>query len=144
MKGLGPVISIPLMGLIFLATVTVMILIPVFFLKINIIKQVDIEYKYNNAQLTMLTLLSSTNNKKMISKTIAEYIQLQDKPKIDFLKDILDKQIESKCYVIYSIDTQKNIIKTCDNPAKYKADNIKIPLPYNPQKLVGKLRLVMN
>ncbi len=136
MKGL--LLGIPIMGLIFLGTVTVLILLPVFALKIHIIKQVDIQYKYNNAQLTMLTLLSSTNDKKEISQTIGEYIKLQSKPKIDFLKNILDQQIESKCYVLYSIDTQENIVQSCDNSAKkdggylYTADNIKIPLPYKP------------
>lgn len=151
MKGITG-IELALVGIIFTIGAVFFIIIPVIALKIHIIQVIELQYKYNNAQLTLLTLLSLTETDsidgktKPISQIIAEYVAVSPKPDKSFIKTKLDKMVESKIMECYILTSEKagelaNNTDNC-NPSKYNGNAV-ISLPYDSQ-LTDKLTLVMD
>jgi len=152
----GQVLEIGLIGLIFTVGSILFIIVPLVFTKIHIIEVVVFEYKYDNAQLALLSLLSITskdaidNKVKPASEIIAEYVAIPSSRGsigIGFLKASLDKMIDNKimeCYKLSSAsagDLAKNTAN-CE-PTKYKA-KARIAIPYNAQSLTDEITLVMD
>jgi len=144
-KGLtGVEISVILvMGLITLVMTT---LIPTLFLKKHIVRVVEIQYGYNNAELTLLTLVSDRSFYKVISLYIAGF---GDNTEEGFsragaeaqIKSRLDQLVPSGCYKLSydggEILSQELSEKKCDTEFSVTAD---IVLPYGEIK-VKKLTL---
>lgn len=143
MKGFA--IEIGLIGLIFTVGSILFVIVPLLFTKIHVIEVVEFRYKYDNAQLALLSTLSITskdtldNKVKPASEIIAEYVALPSSRgsiDINFLKAALDKMVDSKvmeCYKLSSAsmgDLVKNIAN-CE-PTKYTAKT-KIAIPFSVQ-----------
>jgi len=142
MKGFAP-LDLLIAVVMFTLTVINLILIPTS-LRRGIVRVVEYEYNYNNAQLALLTLLSTTQDGEPLSKFIAEHIVLNEPDNIeDILKEKLDKIVESKCYEL-SIPSE-SLIKSsepdCD-PKDYTA-KARIALPYG-SRLTEEITLVIN
>jgi len=152
----GFVLEIGLIGLIFTVGSILFVIIPLVFTKIHIIEAVVFRYKYDNAQLALLSSLSITskdtldNKIKPASEIIAEYVVLPSSRggiSMDFLKTALDKMVDNaiiECYKLSSAsagDLAKNTAK-CE-PSKYTAKT-RITIPYNTQSLTDEITLVMD
>ena len=102
-----------------LLTIVLTALIPVFFLKIHIVRVVEMQYGYSNAGLTLLTLLSDSNIYDKLSLYVAG---MEDNGVGGFTRAAtesllisrLDKLVPSGCYRLsYSGGTIVNP-KECD------------------------------
>ncbi len=141
MKGIAA-LTIALIGLIFTITVVGMVLLIPFSLKVHLVKTVDLQYKFDNSQLALLSLLSSTQNGKKISQIIGEHIVLGEPKNLNFLNDKLERIVLSECY---KLSTKSGILVEspfCD-PDEYSTRTM-IVLPYNQEKLVEEIELVIN
>ncbi|MFQ6055347.1 MAG: hypothetical protein ACE5J3_05120 [Methanosarcinales archaeon] len=139
MKGIAPVIAIAIIGGIAIGTIVTLIL-SVVFLRIHLIEVVDYRYEYDNSQLYLLTLLSKTYDGKPIYTQIADHLQTGE-PDISFVKSELKRIVGDKCYKLF---TPTEIIAQSDcTPSKYTVQT-KIVLPYNPNRLVETLTLVVD
>ena len=100
--------------------------------------EINYDYKYNSAQLALLTLLSSTSNKVSISKILSDGNYSQIKP---IVKDKLDKIITSRCY---TLNMSKLVVQGIDPLCKksYVATT-KIVLPYNPKNMTATVSLAI-
>lgn len=142
MKG----ISWPFIGLIFTLVIALSILVPTRFLTIPLVKTIKYEENYNNAQMILISLLSSTENKKTIQQLLGEHIVLGEPNENDIktlLEENLNKLVESKCYMLST--SSKTLVKSTKvgcNPEKY-TEETEIVLPYNKEKLTEKLILVI-
>ena len=140
MKGFAP-LDMLIAVVMFTLTVVNLVMIPTT-LRRGIVRTVEFEYKYNNAQLALLTLLSTTHDGKTVSEIIGEHIVLNQPDNLDLiLKEKLDKIVESKCYEL-SIPS-KSLVKSprCE-PEEYTAKT-RIALPYG-SKLTEELTLVID
>jgi len=141
--------SIPFVGIIITLAITLGILIPTKFMSVPTTKIVKYEQKHNNAQMVLMSLLSSTENNKTIQELIGEYLVLKtpqkpNKYQLEFLlKRKLDKLVDGQCYKFSTSGNELLIETPSCNPKDYKKE-IKISLPYNPDKLTEKLILVIN
>lgn len=145
MKAKGAaMLAAPLIGLIFTFTVIFSFLMIPNIFKYQTARVIQTAYEYDNAQLTLIVLLFSTENGKPVSRLITEHI-LTNKPNdMKFLSEKLDKLVESKCYKLStsSETLAENTNPDC-NPSKYKVE-VELPLPYNLGKKTEKITLVMN
>lgn len=151
----GFVLEIGLIGLIFTVGSILFIIIPLVFTKIHVIEMVVFKYKYDNAQLALLSLLSITskdtvdNKVKPASEIVAEYVALPSSRgsiNIGFLKTALDKMVDNKimeCYKLSSASAGDLAKKANCEPTKYKA-KARIAIPYNAQSLTDEITLVMD
>jgi len=136
-KGQGG-IELLMMGAIVVLIIFMAGLLPTAAVKYNLDKEAIFEYKYNKVQHTLLTLFSVTHDEKKVSELIAEKFFIDKPSSVDFLKPILDKQIESKCY---QLNVSNKILLSVDdcNPSYWI--NSTIVLPYNPNKLVEEIKV---
>jgi len=141
-------LSLPIIGIILTLVIVIGILVPVKFLTTPLVHVIRYEEKHNNAQMILISLLSSTDNKKTIQEIIGEYLILGE-PDGDYmeklLKKRLDKLVESRCYKL-STSSEKLSVKSSKlfcNPEKYTKET-EIALPYNSGQLTEKLILVIN
>ena len=131
------------------------ILMPVLAIKIHVDREIMYETNYNNAQLTLLSLLSSTetdsldNKVKSVSEIIAEWIAFDNKPSIGFLKQKLDLLMENKPYKLYYLVNSNEVLIAQGSTSfatqytyPYKAE-AKLALPYNQDKMVWDVVLVI-
>ena len=110
------------------------------------------EYDYDNSQLLILSLLSTTVPDNLVNiikptiEIIGEYLQLQPQPDNSFITpvskklDLLMKAANLECYKLSAPD--KDIVKTDCEPTKFKVA-MNLPLPYKPGNLVKTITLVV-
>lgn len=132
-------IEILIMGMIGTFTILTAGILPSASVKIKLDENIVFEYKYNDAQNLLLTLLSITQDGKDVSKLMAEHLSFNNPSNIDFLKPKLDKLVKNKCYLINST-TRVLLDSSSGCEIKYRA-NTTIVLPYNPNKLVEEMRV---
>ncbi len=150
----GFVISTPLIGIIVLVTIILFIAIPVLFLKINIVNILKIEYKYSNADMALLELLSYPDVRRDMSLYLSdldsnEYsVSKFDKKTFENkVENTLDKLVSSGCYKLYyKTDTSSDKLivdktgekiggKTCE-PRYLAKTFVLTPYGKNPVKLM--------
>lgn len=138
-------------GIIMLAFIFIVIM-PIVFLKIHLTQIVNFEYDYNNAQLALNTILSLTKRDtidgkiKPVSKIIAEYITMENKPNIEFVKAELDKMVEEgifKCYILTSESGEELARKDCQRMGMKKASKYTVFSFISTPESVQKLKLVI-
>jgi len=147
----GIIIIDDLIALAILGAVLVaIVIIPFFVLKIHIVNVIQLENKYNTADLAMLALLSLKHEGKDMSQTLAEHFVFDNPSDISFVNETLDKIIPSKCYKLtsgltpttsapsYALMIKSYNFGECSPDTTTKT---KIPLPYNPQSLTETLEL---
>lgn len=116
------------------------VLIPLVFLKVHLVEEVNYEFKYDNAQLALLTLLSSTHDNEPVSEIIGEHLTLGSYSDIDqILSNKLNKI--SDCYKLSTETIELAKSAKCE-ASKFKAE-ADIALPYN-ETVVKKLILVID
>jgi len=140
MKGVAPLIGIPLVGVIVLVGTVLMLILPAIFLRMHLIQVVGYVYEYDNSQLYLLVLLSKTYNDKPIYTQIADNLQTGN-PDITFVRGELERIVGDRCF---NLTTSTRIIAQSDcTPSKYTV-NAEIVLPYKPDSLVETLTLVVD
>ncbi len=146
MKG----ISMLLGGIIVTFFVIIAALMPFLVTKVHIDRLILFEVRSTNANLVLISLLSSThtdtldNQPKKVSEIIAEYIALNDKPDISFLDSMLDNLVKSKSYKLFYEESGNVIVLSqSGNPSGY-AVTAKIPLPYEKNRLYKDITLVID
>jgi len=138
-------ISIPFIGVIVMVIIVLGILIPTKFMSVPTTRIIKYEQDNDNAQMMLISLLSSTQNGKTIQQLIGEYLILNqpDKTTIEqILKERLDK-FDTECYKLSS-SSKKIMVEKPDCTAKDYKKEVEIPLPYNLDKLTEKLTLVIS
>ena len=113
----------------------------VFLFRYRITLTTNYEYNFNNVQLALLTLLSSTHENQTLSEMIANHISFNQPLDNSIIQEKLDKMIVSNCY---TFNATSFLIEGNDTNCnkKYKA-SVKMPYPYNPQNLTGDIILEM-
>jgi hypothetical protein len=152
----GFVIEIGLIGIIFTVGSIMFVLIPLIFTKIHLVEIVELRYKYDNAQLALLSAMSITSQDsldgkiKPASEIVAEYIAMPSSRSnidISFIKDALDKMVAfniMQCYKLSSASAGELAKNTggCE-PGDNTAQMV-LPIPYNGQIFTDSITLVMN
>ncbi len=143
----GMIFGLPFILVIF-SFLIVIIFTTVIVFRYRVSVEVQFEYGYDNTQLTLLTLLSSTYNNKPVSELIGEYISINQPNENDLnniLKERLDKMtIDEQRFKCYKFGTSsKTLVWTpIGGCAPIHTANAKIVLPYNPGKLSENIILV--
>ncbi len=143
----GQFIEFTFIGIIFTMS---FLLITVFSIQYNIVRNVDFQYRYDSAQTTLLSLLSVTGSGNIPNiQNISEKIFFQNNPWIDLnltnstlYNFAFDSATGNICYLLKSSNSTILLFPSNCNP-QYSAYT-KIPLPYNPNNLVDTLTLVRN
>ena len=128
-------------GIILTVASFVILIIPFVFTRIHFVETIEAEITQNNAQLTLLALLSSTHEKKQISQIIVEHLTFNKYPNI---KEIISPRLEkyANCYKLAIQDKVLAQKQGCE-ATRYTAE-AKIALPYQPGKKVEILELTIN
>jgi len=139
-----------LIGLVIIGIGLIMaVVVPFFYLHIHIVDLIQFDGKYNNADLSLLTLLSLKNDGKPIPQILAEHYVLNNPSDISFVNSTLKKIIPDRCF-LFSINPQNisvpaySLIIKSDIKAECSPDTAsqtKLILPYNPKKLTETLEL---
>ena len=131
MKGQG----FEIIGLFIITAVVIPILmfLPIVFLRIHLVGDIEFLSKDNSVQLLMLSILSTTYSGKPTSQIIAEHVAFNSYPNIN---QILATEMGryTDLYSCYRISANGNVLSqssdsSCD-PTKYVSETY-IPLPYN-------------
>ena len=124
-------VEIPFLGLIGTVAIIAGILIPPTIIETTLDKELAFTYEYEKIQYTLLTLLSSTHDGKLVYEIIANNINSPEN--LEFLEEDLNKIIESKCYSIEVGDENEftPLIENKNCVKKYIFTTT-IVLPYNP------------
>jgi hypothetical protein len=131
-----------LIGPIVTVGMVMVIIIPIIFLRVHLMEWVKYEFNYNNAQLTLLTLVSSTYEKRIVSEIISEHLVLKNNPDIGkILSSKLDKIVPSKCYKLTASDI--TLVESSCKASKYFAST-KIVFPFNGKEVGTDLELVID
>jgi hypothetical protein len=146
-KGIVGIFTIAIIGAIAMGTTTAILLMPAFFLRIHLLLMVNHVYNYNNAQLAMLTFLSTTYQGESISNILAEHIVLSQPPSVDFLHSKLGNltcvewQNNVCTKACYRLSYSEGVLlrsEACE--LRYKA-NATLALPYGTGQLTERLML---
>lgn len=107
------------------------------------------EYNYDNSQLLMTSLLSTTvtdsidNIAKPSMEVLGEYLQMENKPDMSGVGNKLKLLTGASNLECYKLSTQSgDIVKSSCDPSKYKV-SATIPLPYKPDNFVKEINLVV-
>jgi len=139
MKGIA-VIAIAIIGIIAVVGTIFTLILPALILRAHLIQIVNYRYEYDNSQLYLLVLLSKTYNDKSVYTQIADNLQT-GQPSISFVKGELERIVGDRCY---KLSTSTKVIAQSDcAPSRYTVQT-KIALPYNPNRLVDTLTLVID
>ena len=146
MKGMAMLLA----GVIVTFFVLIAAFMPFLVTKVHIDRLILLELRHTNANLVLLSLLSSTayddldGQDKRVSEILGEYIALDDKPDITFLISKLDNLVRSKSYMLlYENNGQPIVLVQSGNPSGYTVTT-RISLPYNQTKLYEDIILVMD
>jgi hypothetical protein len=126
-------IEIAILGMIAAIIIPVGLFLPIIFLRVHLVADIQFLAKNNQVQLILLSLLSSTISGKPTSQIISEHVAFNTYPNID---KILADQI-GKYTSCYRISADEKVLSassdpSCD-PTKYISETT-IPLPYSSQK----------
>lgn len=136
----GQFVEIAVGGMVLTITTLIAFVLPLLLLKIELVANVDFITNYDNAQLTLLSFLSSTSDGKTVSQIISEHVAFNSYPNINqILTDKLNKYYS--CYTISSDDTVLAQSQNC-NASKYIATT-QIPIPYDKGKDFVEIKLVI-
>lgn len=128
------------------------ILVTAFSIQYNIIRIVDLQYRYNSAQTTLMALLPVTDSNntpfiqligEKISQELGNFQSTNNNMNLSLLNQTLSN-FTTPVYC-YTLKSSTNVLIPANsgcNP-QYEAFT-KIPLPYNPSKLVDSITLVIN
>lgn len=111
-KGIAPIIIIPILLALITFSAVIIAVMPIIFLKVNLVQMITFEYNYNNAQLALNTLLSLTKTDttdgqvKPVYKIISEYVSLPQKPNILFLRVELNRMVNNGIFKCYKLTSQ--------------------------------------
>jgi hypothetical protein len=140
-KSLG-IISILATGMIFTVALVAMIIVPLLVLKVHLIENVQIQIGYSNAELSLLTMMSSGTEDNPTQEKLSNYVVFGDEGDLDAVRGKLDLIFdEGECFLLTAGD---EVLVQGDCPADRYSAEIKIPLPYNPDSLAEKITMVMN
>jgi len=144
MKG---VFGIPFMAIIFVGGI-IFIAIPFFAFKYHLDYNINYQYDFDTAQLSLLSLLSgytwdeAAMANKAVMEILGEEVQIK-KPDAAKLLDgkygLLSKSLLGKCYQIQYGDKKVPDKIVCQTKFTRIAST---PLPYHPEKLASKIMLV--
>jgi len=135
-------LTLPIISIIITFLITVGILLPIKFLTTPIVNIVKYEENYDNAQMILISLLSSTKDGKAVQQIIGEHLILGEPKDLSFLNEKLDKLVSTKCYKLSTLSELLVKSPHC-TPQKYTKE-ADITLPYNSKKLTEKLILVID
>ncbi len=132
-------IEIAMVGIIAAVIIPIVMIMPIFILRIHEIAEIDLETKIDTGQLVLMTLLSSTTDGKPTSQIIAEHIALGSYGNIDqILTQKLNKY--SNCYNLTEGNETLAQTPDCVGTNTY---TVSIPLPYNNGKTSVEIKLVI-
>jgi len=133
--------EIAVMGIIFTVVAVIAMRMPLIILKYHLAVDLNIEYNYNNAQLTLLSLVSAKYN-----ETYSMYRVISERDSNGFDEDMkgkiisnLDLLTHAKCFRL--VDETSTILEKGDCSAAKNSGEIYLFRPYG-QKLVEKIILV--
>jgi hypothetical protein len=137
----GQLLELALIGVVFTVASFLIVIIPFIFTRIHFIETIDAEVVQNNAQLILLSLLSSTYQNKPVYQILIEHAAFNQHPDIE---QIMTPRLQkfADCYALQLGDEVISKSADCD-PQKYTA-RVKIVLPYQPDKKVEFLNLTIN
>lgn len=142
MKGqVTSVITMIVIGGIFIITIMIALMIPLLVFKIHIDKNINIQTGYSNAELALMTLLTSKSIDYTSQEEIANHLVFNDPDNMDSVEERLNLFFESDtCFKLTA--SGRVLASNYCSAEKYKAET-KIPLPYSPGKLTEELELVI-
>jgi hypothetical protein len=152
MKKMNKGIAFAMGAIIVSFLIMLAILMPFFVLRVHIERNVILETKYNNAQLALLSLLSSTHtdsldgNTKTVYEIIPESMSQKNKPDLSFLKSLLNEFVDTNIYKLYYIDNgQERILANQGDFSKFETFEAEtlIVIPHNSGQLFKELYLVI-
>lgn len=141
-------IAVAIIGAILLVVIVLTILIPIIFLKIHIVRVVEVQYGYSTADLTLLALLSDTDIYEKLSLYVAD---MEDNAVEGFDRDsvksevtsILDKLVPSETDTrCYKLSYAGGVIippENCDTEFSATAD-ILLPYGTNNEKITLEIK----
>jgi hypothetical protein len=142
MKGIGYVMLLVGMAIVLFSIGFAFTFMPLFFARLHLVFMLTYVYEYNNAQLSLLTFLSLTEDGRPVHELIAEHLALSEPANLDLLlRDELE--LIAECARLSTPDEvllETTQLKEGECELRYRA-NASIPLPYNPTKLVQRLSL---
>jgi len=143
MKGIGYMFGFLIITLL----IMVGIVMPFFLLQVHIQRLVIYDVDYNNGQLILLSLLSSTQTDPLDGKSKPVYEIIAESMALNRPLDLslkLDGLVKGKSYKLYYIENGQEIsLGQSGDPSRFKV-NTKIILPYNSDNLFKKLTLVID
>jgi hypothetical protein len=132
-------IEIAMVGIIAAVIIPIVMIMPIFILRIHEIAEIDLETKIDTGQLVLMSLLSSTTDGKSTSQIIAEHIALGSYKNINqILSQKLNKY--SNCY---NLTIENEILAQTPGCVGTNTYTISIPLPYNHDKTFEEIKLVI-
>jgi len=148
MKKGSILVAIPIILAVASFTIATMITMPYVFLKIHIVKVIEYQYSYDNAQQSLLTMFA-TDTSHALPKYILGIDSTQNKKIVEEKLNIIvpksptERQTDKPCYKLSSSKNELIQPKLLCNP-EFKTKT-KIPLPYSPdiKNLVDEVELVI-
>lgn len=132
-------LEIAVIGIIAAVIIPIVMIMPIFVLRVHEIAQIDFETKMDTGQLVLMTLLSSTTDGKPTSQVIAEHIAFGSYKNINqILSEKLNKY--SNCY---NLTTENEILAQTTSCVGTNTYTVSIPLPYNHDKTFEEIKLVI-
>ena len=137
----GQILEAAVIGLIFAVATFLIIIIPFIFTRIHFVETINAEVVQNNAQLILLSLLSSTYQNKPIYQIIVDHVAFKQYPDI---QQILTPRLAkfSNCYALQIGDEILAQTSSC-TPHTYTAE-ARIVLPYQPDRKTAFLNLTVD
>ncbi|NCN38983.1 MAG: hypothetical protein COY38_03190 [Candidatus Aenigmarchaeota archaeon CG_4_10_14_0_8_um_filter_37_24] len=135
-------LNIPFVVLVFTVFLVFGILIVPKFITAPSLRVIQYEENYENTQMILISLLTSTYDGKTVQELIGDNLAFGQPDDLTFLKDKLDKLVEGRCYKLST--PSKVLAKSSGCTPKEYTSSVNITLPYNPDKLVENLVLVIN
>jgi len=141
MKGFLP-FTLAIVGVIFTFTSVMLVVLPLFILKYHLAINLKREYDYNNAQLALLSLISSKYDEtysmyRILSERSLNGFDENMKRKVEGNLEVLT---QSKCFRV--VNETATILEKPDCVAVKNVGEIYVFRPYNKDKLTEKLILV--
>ena len=137
----GQIIEGAMVGLVVTIAVWLIIIIPYIFTRIHFVETINAEVVQNNAQLILLSLMSSTYQDKPIYDIMVQHVVNSQYPDIS---QIISPRIEkfTDCYQLQLGNEMIAQSKTCI-PHTYMAQ-ASIVLPYQPENRTISLNLTVD
>lgn len=141
MKGFLP-FTIAIIGIIFTFSSITMLVLPLFILKYHLAINLKREYDYNNAQLALLSLISSKYNDtysmyRVLSERSLNGFDENMKRKVEGSLEVLT---QSKCFRV--VNDTATVLENPDCVAVKNVGEVYVFRPYNKDSLTEKIILV--